>query len=75
MLRLIQTVETEQADQSKFERLSDLTVLARDAILDEKKASKKRKAKRLESGQYLLDLKTMIESDPEPRIKHSSWWE
>ena len=69
------TVQQEDVELFKIERLSDLTVKARDAILAEKKAVKKRKAKRLESGQHLLDLKTMIDSDPELLIKHNSWGE
>ena len=64
----------QQEDVERF-RMCDLTVLARDAILADKKFGKKRKAKRLESGQHLLDLKTLIEADPELLINHDSWWE
>ena len=74
MLRLIQTVETEQVDLSKFERLHELTVWACDAILNDKKAVKTSKAKRLESGQHLLDLRAMIDSDPELLGDYGSWW-
>ena len=75
MLTLVQTIESEQVDLSKFERLHELTVDARDAILDEQKLGKKRIAKRLESGQHLLDLKTLIDSDPELLGDYGSWWE
>ncbi len=75
MLRLVQTIESDQVDLSKFNRLTDLTVDARDAILADKKAVKTSKAKRLESGGYLLDLRAMIDDDPELLDEHGSWWE
>ena len=60
---------------SAFDGLSDLIVKARDAILAEQRFGKKRKAQRLESGRHLLDLKTMLESDPELLNEHGSWGE
>lgn len=75
MLRLVQAVEQNDVELSAVSRLSNLTVLARDAILDEQKADKQRKSKRLESGQYLLDLRAMLEANPDLLIQHSSWWE
>ena len=60
---------------SQFDGLFDLMAKARDAILAGEKFGRKRKAKRLESGQHLLDLKTMIESDPELLNEHGSWVE
>ena len=75
MLRLVQTIEQDHVDLDKFGRLTHLTVLARDAILADKAFVKKSQAKRLESGQYLLDLKALVDSDPELLDEHGSWWE
>jgi len=78
-----QSVMTTAAEREELARhedighseLVDLTVKAHDAMRADKAFVEKSKAKRLESGQNLLDLKTLIDSDPELLGDYRSWWE
>jgi hypothetical protein len=71
----LRTAEPQSTADALDERKTDLIVKARDAILDDKKAVNKAKAKRIESGEYLLDLRHLLEQHPELLGNHGSWWE
>ena len=71
------TAETRELDRQEYpdpSELADLTVKARDAMRADKAFVEKSKARRLESGRHLLDLRNLIEADPKLLINYDSWW-